>query len=343
MKQLLCILSVLLVMTVLPASADSIAPSAVSATIGIGGSYTVHKTVTIDAGSPISSLVDVFFLADTTGSMGGAIGAVAGSAAAILSGTSGLGNVEWGVGEYKDFGDAYAYRLNTAVTDNTSAVTAGIGLWSAGGGGDYQEADLYALHSLATDPATGWRTGSARILVWMGDASGHDPSGGITEANATADLEAKGIKALAVNVGTLNDNGAAGRIAAATGGALYDGINTSTIVSTIEAAISSAFTTYSKVSLDTSESGADVTVAFTPGSYTGSFDRDAARTFDFDVTFTGVSSGTDSFHIYATVDGGRVATERDDITVGSVPEPGSMLLFGTVLAGIAAGLRRRRQ
>jgi hypothetical protein len=342
MKQLLCILSVLLVLTVLPASADSIAPVAVSGTIGIGGSMTVHKTVTVDAGAPTGSLVDVFFLADTTGSMGGTIGSVRTAAASIMGAAAGLGDVAFGVGEYKDVGDVFVYHQDTSITKNTATVQSGINAWGASGGGDYPEADLYGLDQVAT--TADWRPGSARILVWMGDAPGHDPTaGGVTLASATADLQANNVKVEAMNLGGLNDYGQATRIAAATGGAYYAGLNSASIVAAINAAISTAFLTYSKVSLDTSEAGPHVTVTFDPGSYAGTYDRSIARTFGFDVTFTGASAGTDSFHIYGLVDGGRVATERDDITVGAVPEPGSILLFGTVLAGIAAGLRRRRQ
>jgi PEP-CTERM motif len=110
---------------------------------------------------------------------------------------------------------------------------------------------------------------------------------------------------------------------------------------TIEAVV--ATISYSDVSLDTTEAGLDGSVKFAPGSYIGLFDRSIARTFGFDVTFTGVSEGIHDFNIYALVDGGRVATESDRVTVGAVPEPGSMFLLGTVLVGIAAGLRRRRQ
>lgn len=343
MKKLLCVWSALLLLAAVPALADTISPAAVSGSLAVGASATVTKTVTITAGTPTSTLADVFFLADTTGSMYGAISSVAASASAILAGTAGLGSVAWGVGAYRDVGDAYVYELNQAITTNQAAVQTGINAWSAGGGGDYMEADLYALHQVATSSATGWRTGSARILVWMGDAAGHDPSLGVTEAQATADLQAAGIRTLAVDVGTLNSAGQAQRIATATGGHYYSGINTSNIVSTIITAIGTAFATYSSVSLDLSEAGPHVSVASVPGSYTGSFDRSVDRTFTFDVTFTGASAGVDDFHIYALVDGGRVATETDSFTVGAVPEPGSIFLFGTVLAGVAAVVRRRRR
>jgi len=330
----------LLLISGLPALADSISPSSVTGSLGIGGSITVTKTVTISAGAPTTSLVDVFFLADTTGSMGSYIAAVKASASSILAGTVGLGDVEWGVGDYKDVGDSYVYRTDTALTNNSLAVQAGINTWTAGGGGDYQEADLYALNQVAT--TAGWRAGSARILIWMGDASGHDPSSGVTEASATANLVANNIKVDAVDVGSLNDTGQAGRIATATGGAYYPGINSASIVAAITSAISTSFTNYSTVSLDASEAGPQVSVSYIPGSYTGAYDRSVARTFSFDVTFTGVSAGTDSFNIYATVDGGRVATEADTFTVAA-PEPSAILLFGLMALGIGVPLKLRRR
>lgn len=351
MKGIACWFGVLLlIVSIIPAMADSISPSSVTTTIPLGGSTTVTKTVTINAGVPTSSTVDVFFLADTTGSMGGIISSVAGSASAIMSATSGLGNVAWGVGDYKDGTpgnpDAYAYRLDQAITTNTSNVQAGINMWSAYGGYDYPESDIYGLDQAATDPSTGWRTGSARILVWMGDAPSHDPDLGVTTTSAIADLNSKNIKVEAMNVGYggLDDYGQATAITSATGGQLFNGINTSTIVSTIENAITSAFATYSNVTLDASEAGPGVTVSFDPAAgYTGSYDRSTDNIFSFDVTFTGVNPGTDNFNIYALADGARMATESDSITVGGVPEPSSIFLLGSTILGLGLAWRRRHR
>lgn len=339
----------LLLISGLPALADSINPVAVGGSLGVGSSATIQKTVTISAGTPTDSLVDVFFLADTTGSMGGVIGSVKAAASAILAGTAGLGSVAWGVGEYRDVSppdyasSSFQYRLDTAITSTQAAVQAGINTWVAGEGYDTPESQLAALYYVATQPATGWRTGSSRILVWMGDAPGHDPDPVITEAAATAALVSNHIKVEAMDVGSLNSSGQATRIAAATGGAYYGSLDSASIVAAIQAAITHSFDNYTTVSLDTSEAGPHVAVSFAPGSYTGAFDRSVERTFLFDVTFTGVSPGTDTFNIYGTVDGGRVATEADSITVVGAPEPSAILLFGLMALGIGAPLKLRRR
>jgi hypothetical protein len=170
------------------AFAGSISPSTYTDTIDVGETISVNKTVTTDLGG--ASKVDVFFLADNTGSMGGTINAVATNAAAILNASefSGL-DMGWGVGRY--FGDPIegvggdgAYDVLQTITTNHTDVTNAIGGWFASGGGDTPEANLYALQQAASEgaagingvssgEATGWRTGAQRIVAWFGDATGH--------------------------------------------------------------------------------------------------------------------------------------------------------------------------
>src|SRR5262249_2867156 len=149
----------------------------------------------------------VYFLADTTGSMGGILAAVQAGAANILNSLNGLGlDLAYGVGNYKDFPfdaaqDPYAFKHQLNPTNVVTNVQGAINAWSALGGVDTPEANLFALHKLAEAPGgpIGWRAGSQRIIVWFGDAPGHDPvckaiSGepaDVTEASVTAELIAQ--------------------------------------------------------------------------------------------------------------------------------------------------------
>jgi hypothetical protein len=272
--------------------------------------------------------------------MGGEIANMKSNAANILATTSGLGDVQWAVGEYKDFTDSFAYRLNQTMTADTAAVTSGINAWGASGGGDWAEAQLFALNQMATDAASGWRTGSRKLAIWFGDAPGHDPSGGVTQADTIAALNAEGISVLAVDVGSLDAYGQASAIATATGGQYYTGA-ASTLSQDIIDAISSAIANYTTVCLDTSETPAGLTPT-SSACVTGTFDRSIDRDFGFTLSFFAAAEGTYTFNTYGTVDGGRVATERDVITVGggSVPEPTSLLLIGAAMLGLGAARRR---
>ena len=317
-----------------------------NASLNVGQNVTINKTVTVSAGPATSSKVDVYFLADETGSMGSYISTVKSAAASILSSTAGLGDVAFAVGGYRDqdSSSGIGYRLLTNLTTNTTTAQTAINNWATDVGGDLPEADLFALQQAAS--TTSWRAGSERILVWFGDAPGHDPSFGVTEGAATAALVANGIAVQAVSVGVnnLDQTGQATRITTATGGALYSGINTASLVATITNAISTAVDTYTTVGLDLTDAPAGVSVTAVPPSFSGTYDRSVQRTFNFAVTFTGVTAGAYSFDIYGTVDGGRVATERDSITVSgtrSVPDGGStFVLLGGVLA--AMGFVKRR-
>jgi hypothetical protein len=331
--------------------ADAVTPDSYSDVINVGESVTIHKTVTISNTTPTSAKVDVLFLADATGSMGSMISAAKSAAGSILSGVSGLGDVQFAVASYRDwptyptggYGD-YPFVLEQNLTTNAAAVQSAINSWTASGGADWEESQLYALEQSAIQ--TSWRSGSTRIVVWFGDAAGHDPSGTTTEEQAIAALNDKNIHVEALNTSTygggLNTNGQASRIATATDGDYYASINTSAIVSEISGAITSVFDNYSTVSLQ-AVGAENVSVSVSP-AYTGTFDRSATRTFDFDVVVTGLTAGVDDFDVNVLVDGGIVAVENDHFTVNSdVPEPSTLacLSFG-LFALLGFGIRRKK-
>jgi hypothetical protein len=102
------------------------------------------------------------------------LSSVQSGAAAIMASTAGLGDVAYGVGEYRDVGDSFVYRLNQDVTTDTTAVQTGMSAWVASGGGDWEEAQLYALYQVAN--TVSWRPGSTSIVIWFGDEARSRPS-----------------------------------------------------------------------------------------------------------------------------------------------------------------------
>ncbi|MBI3686457.1 MAG: hypothetical protein HY241_03820 [Actinobacteria bacterium] len=168
---------------------------------------TERETVTVTVPkSGAAPKADVYLLADTTGSMGPVIDAVKLGITAIVSDPSlAFYDVAWGAGNYKDFPggefNPYPFGHQLAPTPGAAAVTAAVSTWAAFGGLDTPEGQLYALHTIATDPAIGWRPDSRRILVWFGDAPGHDPvcaaisgaAGDVTDGAERLDRAVRGV------------------------------------------------------------------------------------------------------------------------------------------------------
>jgi hypothetical protein len=237
----------LVLATGVPAGAVGVDPPSVATNLPPGGSTTVTKAVETP---PVgASVLDVFFLADTTGSMGGSLADVQAGIAEILAAVdTGATDVRFGAGEYKDFlCDPIPVNVQApipATDDGGAAATAEVARWFASGGCDIPEAGLGALEFLASGEA-GFRSGARPVIVWFGDAPSHDPictgsvigtPADVTEATATAALQAAGATVIAVSTtsgpgldadpGTAGYTGCpgtgtagqAGRITTATGG-----------------------------------------------------------------------------------------------------------------------------
>jgi hypothetical protein len=163
---------------------------------------------------------DVFFLVDTTGSMGAAIGNVRSSLSSriVPALTDAIADVQMGVGDYRDFpvgtyGDPgdWPYQLRQSMTPDVAAVQTALNGLRAGGGADGPESMLEGLHGAVTSGGTPgtfgtaqFRTDSHPIIVVVTDASSHNnPSGdanydGTVAARSWAEtiaaLTAEGVK-----------------------------------------------------------------------------------------------------------------------------------------------------
>lgn len=339
------------------AVADSIDPESYADTLDEGESVTIRKTVTIDEGTT-SSLIDVIFLIDTSGSMGGEIAAAKTAASDILSGLAGFGNVATGTGYYSDPGYDGLYRsLTTDPTTGQQNIN-DIDLLLGGGGGDFPEKGFAATEEAAEGAA--WRPGSNRFIIALGDANFKESDGSTVDTTLAA-LGENNVTFIGLDFGSMATSIGFGIdptvLADATdGGIAPASTDPTTIVDAIIESITAAFAEYSEVTVDDLGNGlpgidvSTVCVSADTGTCsgataTGEFDRSSARTFEFDVTFTALAEGTYSFDTYALVDGGIVATEADRFTVGEgvdVPEPTTALLIGSGLLGIGLSRRRRR-
>lgn len=278
-------------------AAPGVTPASVSLTLLPGQSVLVPKSVET---SPIPPKPDIVFLADTTGSMGGAITNVRNNATAIMNTIRAQqADSQFGAAEYRDFNcsDPFAYRLNQAITASIPAAQAGINQWATGDGCDTPEAQLNALFELASNPATAFRPGSSRIVAWFGDASGHDPSGGHTLAQTIAALQAASIRVVAVNVSSgfgdgLNASGQASAIAAATGGSFFPSATNDQVAAAILTGLSNLPVTVTH----TVACDPGVSASVTPPSRSGT----SGDTFPFSETVS-VGAGTLAGTYHCTV------------------------------------------
>ncbi len=128
-------------------------------------------------------LADVYFLIDTTGSMGAAIESVQTSLTRIAAQVSmRIPNVEMGVGEFRDFpigggggggifdigyGDAgdQAFVNHQNITADVPSVQSALGGLSAGGGADGPESSSEAIFQTATGRGGSWSAGGGSYSI----------------------------------------------------------------------------------------------------------------------------------------------------------------------------------
>lgn len=222
-----------LAVNVAAALASSVEPASYENTLEPGGSVTISKTVHTPA---IPANPDIVFLSDTTGSMGAAIKNVEENAAGIMTAVSAAqppgATAQFAVTDYKDGrpgsfpegceADPYPFNVGQGLTESLAAVQTAIDAWAAFGGCDLPESQVHSLYKIANG-AVSFRPGSTRVIVWFGDAPGHDPNFGVTLEDAIKALVGANIRVIAVPVVTeefsgLDSTGQASAVAEATGG-----------------------------------------------------------------------------------------------------------------------------
>jgi hypothetical protein len=200
-------------------AAPGVSPASVVQTADPGASFDVDKIVTTPEFVPTP---DIVLLVDVTGSMGGAIDNIKTNLANVISTIkASQPAAEFAVASFGDIEDPNPFQVVQGLSADDAVLQTAVNSLTPGGGGDTPEDWINALHELSTGAVT-FRSGSSRVIVLIGDASSHDPSGGRTLAEATATLQAANIRVIVVDVGGIDSEGQATAVTGATGGVIVD-------------------------------------------------------------------------------------------------------------------------
>ncbi|MCH8324420.1 MAG: VWA domain-containing protein, partial [Thaumarchaeota archaeon] len=273
-QKTILITSIATILLLMPIAATAtVSPTTHSDTIPTtGGSTTVTKTVTTGS---IPANPDIYFLTDSTGSMGPTITSVKTSMGSILSQiATAEPTAQFAVGEYKDIFDSITHQTTQSMTTNQAAVLGAINALFASGGGDSPEAQLCALEKVATDGSIGFRSGTSNIIVWFGDRPGHDPRNCVgkavglttisTQASAISALTAGSFTVVAIDTGSLDSTGQATAITVATSGVL-----TTVAAGNAGAAVLAAIQQLTTTITPSASCNGGLSISFSPSSHTG--------------------------------------------------------------------------
>ncbi|MGW3960767.1 VWA domain-containing protein [Amycolatopsis sp. NPDC005003] len=233
---------------VAPPPPGRVQPTVVDIPVGQGSSAAIDKTVPTDK---VPAKPDIVLLMDQTGSMGTALKNMQDNLTQVMTNlTTAQPEAQYAAvafGDRDDVADEHnpngrLFQVQQDLTKNQTDVVDAFGRITPGGGIDTPEDWIYALDRVAIGAVT-FRPDSSRIVVLVGDAPSHDPSGvpqhpdqGVTIAQAIEHLKAQGIRVVAVSAagggGGLDSTGQATQVVTGTDGVIAstDPGNISTVI-----------------------------------------------------------------------------------------------------------------
>ena len=175
-------------------------------------------------GSAGKPKVEVVFVLDTTGSMGGLIDAAKEkiwAIAATMSQATPAPEISMGLVAYRDRGDAYVTRV-VDLSDDLDSVYATLMGFAADGGGDGPESVNQALHDAVHGISWSQDTESYRVVFLVGDAPPHmDYQDDRPYSEIAASAAAKGIVINTIQCGNVGETAAHWERIASLGGGRY--------------------------------------------------------------------------------------------------------------------------
>ncbi len=218
-----------------PPPPGRVQPTVVDIPVGQGSSAAIPKTVPTDK---VPAKPDIVLLMDQTSSMGTALAAMQANLTEVMKTiTTAQPEAQYAAvafGDRKDPVDANnpdgrLFQVQQGLTKNRTEITDAFKKITPAEGDDVPEDWIYALDRVATG-AIGFRPDSSKIVVLVGDAPSHDPSGdrdptkGVHLADAIEHLKAQGIRVVGVSAGSggggLDAAGQAAQVTDATDGVL---------------------------------------------------------------------------------------------------------------------------
>lgn len=191
--------------------------------------------------------VDIYILGSTADGMGPWIQQLRSTWKPLLERLRSEGNADLagGVASYRDTADGDdLFTAHLTPTPSFNEIQRALDSWTTSRGGDLPEGQLFALYALGEMRGTnryGWRSGTQKVLLWLGERPGHDPlhvpvldqttglpTGQQFEVEidmVMARLESAGVTVIPIRLGHtpgIDAAGQASRIAARTGGAMMN-------------------------------------------------------------------------------------------------------------------------